>query len=217
MSSSESTRRRLVEAAAAVFAERGYDGAGVAEIARRAGLTTGAIYSQFDGKADLLVAAIDLAAAEQMHLLFHGDGERAADVMAALGTHLVTPTALPHQALRREAFVAARRDPELARRLRHHIEDQDARLGKLVDEAKREGSVDRSIDTQAIVTFCHSVALGVLLYRAIARPLPSAAVWQQVIDRLVVAALPHRGGPAIGSRLPGGGDGEYDSFPETAV
>ena len=31
---------RLVEAAAAVFSERGYDGARVQEIARRAGLTT---------------------------------------------------------------------------------------------------------------------------------------------------------------------------------
>ena len=37
---------RLLAAAADVFAERGYDGAGVAEIARRAGPTTGAIYSR---------------------------------------------------------------------------------------------------------------------------------------------------------------------------
>ena len=37
----------LIDAAAEVFAERGYDGAGVAEIARRAGVTTGAIYSRY--------------------------------------------------------------------------------------------------------------------------------------------------------------------------
>ena len=34
----------LIKAAAEVFAERGYAVAGVAEIARRAGVTTGAIY-----------------------------------------------------------------------------------------------------------------------------------------------------------------------------
>ena len=52
-------RARLIEAAADVFAEKGYEGAGVQEIARRAGLTTGAIYSRFSGKADLLAATIE--------------------------------------------------------------------------------------------------------------------------------------------------------------
>ena len=51
---SDETRARLVDAAAEVFSERGYDGAGVQEIARRAGLTTGAIYGRFTGKAELL-------------------------------------------------------------------------------------------------------------------------------------------------------------------
>src|SRR3954453_18286633 len=52
------TRDRLIDAAAQVFAERGYDRAGVQEIARRAGLTTGAIYGRFSGKAELLPGAI---------------------------------------------------------------------------------------------------------------------------------------------------------------
>ena len=42
-------REKLVASAAVVFAEKGYDGAGVAEIARRAGYTTGAIYGRFTG------------------------------------------------------------------------------------------------------------------------------------------------------------------------
>ena len=37
---SDPIREKLIAAAAVVFAEKGYDGAGVAEIARRAGLTT---------------------------------------------------------------------------------------------------------------------------------------------------------------------------------
>src|SRR4051794_26346167 len=54
----DDTTTRLLIAAAEVFAEKGYDGAGVAEIARRAGLTTGAIYSRYSGKAELLAEAI---------------------------------------------------------------------------------------------------------------------------------------------------------------
>ena len=54
---------RLLAAAAAEFAARGYAGARVAEIARRAGVTTGAIYSRYRGKTDLLAAALGNATA----------------------------------------------------------------------------------------------------------------------------------------------------------
>lgn len=55
---SDSTRQRLLDAATEVFLEKGYEATRVAEIARRAGLTTGAIYGNFASKADLLTAAL---------------------------------------------------------------------------------------------------------------------------------------------------------------
>ena len=65
----DSTRQRLLEAATEVFLEKGYEGTRVAEIARRAGLTTGAIYGNFNNKADLLTAALAAGCATQ-HRLF---------------------------------------------------------------------------------------------------------------------------------------------------
>jgi AcrR family transcriptional regulator len=53
------TRRRLVEAAMDVFAERGYHGASVDDVARAAGFSIGALYSNFSGKDDLLQAIFD--------------------------------------------------------------------------------------------------------------------------------------------------------------
>ncbi|MEU0335178.1 ScbR family autoregulator-binding transcription factor [Streptomyces sp. NPDC006193] len=47
------TRRAVLEAAAAVFAERGYAAATIAEILNRAGVTKGALYFHFDSKAAL--------------------------------------------------------------------------------------------------------------------------------------------------------------------
>ncbi|MFC9930858.1 ScbR family autoregulator-binding transcription factor [Streptomyces sp. NPDC127190] len=47
------TRRAVLEAAAAVFAERGYAAATIAEILHRAGVTKGALYFHFDSKAAL--------------------------------------------------------------------------------------------------------------------------------------------------------------------
>src|SRR5437588_9918723 len=53
-----STRERILAAAADVFAERGYEGAAVSDIARRAGFTTGAIYGRFRDKAELLLEVV---------------------------------------------------------------------------------------------------------------------------------------------------------------
>ncbi len=53
------TRATLLDAAAEVFAERGYEGAGVDEIARAAGVSVGSIYSHFGSKQNLFMALMD--------------------------------------------------------------------------------------------------------------------------------------------------------------
>ena len=53
------TRRRLLDAAAALFAERGIDGASIEAIAERADRTSGAVYDHFGGKDGLLFALLD--------------------------------------------------------------------------------------------------------------------------------------------------------------
>jgi AcrR family transcriptional regulator len=55
----EEVRRRLLEAAATVFAKRGYAGARLDEIAHTAGFTKGAVYSNFSGKHALLAELIE--------------------------------------------------------------------------------------------------------------------------------------------------------------
>jgi AcrR family transcriptional regulator len=55
----QQTRDVLVAAATEVFAERGYEGASLEEIAERAGFTRGAIYKNFAGKEELFFAVTD--------------------------------------------------------------------------------------------------------------------------------------------------------------
>jgi AcrR family transcriptional regulator len=56
----ESTpREEVVSAAAKVFLRDGFQGSSVRRIATEAGRTTGAIYSSFDGKADLFLAVLE--------------------------------------------------------------------------------------------------------------------------------------------------------------
>ena len=60
------TRERLIEAAAKVFARRGYHRATVEEIASEAGFTIGALYSNFSGKEDLFLAIADRQVGERV-------------------------------------------------------------------------------------------------------------------------------------------------------
>ena len=66
-----STRDRLIEAAGDVIAEEGYDRAGTQEIARRAGLTNGAIYANFRDKSELLAEAIEVHLARLFGTMEH--------------------------------------------------------------------------------------------------------------------------------------------------
>lgn len=55
----EQTKVRLLQAAARVFARRGYHQASVEEVAAEAGFSTGAVYSNFAGKQELFLALAD--------------------------------------------------------------------------------------------------------------------------------------------------------------
>jgi AcrR family transcriptional regulator len=191
------TRARLVEAAAAVFSERGYDGAGVQEIARRAGLTTGAIYSRFSGKAELLREAIEQCSSDELDELFnqHRFDGHASDIVRIAGAHLVDrPDQDAHQgnALLLEAFVASRRDPEIRAAVRALMHERAGKLAEVMEAAKADGSMDETLDTDAVVTFCHAVGLGFLIFDAIGADLPRPGPWEDLITRLVasIAARP---------------------------
>src|SRR4051794_27032787 len=56
----ERTRSRLLEAAAVVFARRGYHVATLEDVAAEAGFTKGAVYSNFENKEALFLALVDV-------------------------------------------------------------------------------------------------------------------------------------------------------------
>jgi len=55
----ERNRVLLLAAARRVFLERGYHGASLDQIAEEAGFSTGVVYSQFEGKADLFLTLLE--------------------------------------------------------------------------------------------------------------------------------------------------------------
>ena len=184
----ESTRDKLLEAATQVFSERGYDGAGVQEIARRAGLTTGAIYANFAGKAALLFEAIGARSADELDDLLRPQPAAltAAELLAELGSHLLDePRPGDRQGLLIEAFVAARRDDDLSGLVRSLIDERARSIGGIVERAKAEGSVGGDVDGDALTRFALVLALGSLLYTSIGIDRPDQDGWASLIRRIV--------------------------------
>lgn len=97
----EATRNALMEAARKLFAARGYDQVGTEEIVRAAGVTRGALYHHFGGKAELLEAVYERLEAEST--------ERVARVV--LGSELHSPLEAMKAGI--EAFLDECAEPEL--------------------------------------------------------------------------------------------------------
>jgi len=55
----ERTRRRLIEAAAQVISEKGYDRTSLEEVAARAGMSRGAIHGNFESRDELFLAVVE--------------------------------------------------------------------------------------------------------------------------------------------------------------
>src|SRR3982751_4903891 len=64
--SKEATHNRIVDAAARAMRRSGYDGTGVADIMKDAGLTHGGFYAHFPSREAMLAEAADRAGAESV-------------------------------------------------------------------------------------------------------------------------------------------------------
>jgi AcrR family transcriptional regulator len=97
----EATRNSLVDAGRRLFAARGYEDVSAEEIVRAAGVTRGALYHHFGGKAELLEAVYSRLEAEST--------ERVARIV--LGSELESPLEAMKAGV--EAFLDECSEPEL--------------------------------------------------------------------------------------------------------
>ncbi len=99
---SEATRTALVQTARVMFSERGYAAVGTEEIVRSAGVTRGALYHHFAGKAELFEAVYE-------------DVER--ELVSSIADSVMATATDPLQALHAgtRAFLQACEDPAVQR------------------------------------------------------------------------------------------------------
>ena len=110
------------------------------------------------------------------------------DVLSHLGDHLLDDLS-DGTGLFLEAVVAAKRDPELAERLRDVLQSEENKLRDLIHEAISQEGADSEIDQLALMRLAHAIGFGMALTRTIGLELPSREDWTTVINLVIEAFI----------------------------
>ncbi|MXW98384.1 MAG: helix-turn-helix transcriptional regulator [Acidimicrobiaceae bacterium] len=192
---SELTARRVVEAAAAEFIERGYDGAVISDIARRAGVTPGAIYPRWPHKSDLMAAAVE-------HLLEQLLPERRlqnlgiAELTAPEILELWAASLLTSDAVRdvlNQVFGSARSNPAIQQLLQRFLDEQADQMRALVERAADEGALDVEHDAASVTLMIQATGIGLHLVLSAGladRHIPSGQDWVAWLTHVIASAAP---------------------------
>jgi AcrR family transcriptional regulator len=167
--SKEQTRRRLLDAAGRVFRRRGYRGASVEAIAAEAGYTVGALYSNFDGKDDLLLALLEEEIGEITKRVVAAAAE-AEDVIEKLRRGSLEWMAVLDE--QREFYVLLIefwtlwvRDPELRPEHAERFAALRRALGRLVEEQTRQLGLSLRLSPEEVGAAVVALADGLALQR----------------------------------------------------
>jgi AcrR family transcriptional regulator len=178
----EQTRRALLDAAREVVAERGILGATHAEIARAAGVTIGAIYSNFASKADLMVAMLEDSATDSTML--RADCATVRECLEDLGHRLVRQADSRPEltVLSLEFMLAAIRDPETRRRRVPQRQAEHAAYAGVLDQIASQSGERLPMPANELVEVVANLGWALLCTRAMLGP-------DVITESLIVAAL----------------------------
>ena len=136
------TREAIVFAARAAFAEDGYHGARLDQIARAAGFSKGAVYSNFAGKAELFLAVLDKNIEDSMTRGWNAYDQAPVDIS---GNDEIA-AAIKGFALATLEFIAvAARDEHLSEQVAQRL-DRVVGVYAAVVESSRRASADQAAD-----------------------------------------------------------------------
>jgi AcrR family transcriptional regulator len=152
---------RLTDVALTVFAQRGFDGASMDDVARAAGITKAAIYHHVSGKEELLERGLRRAL-EALFAILAEPRARAGRPIERL-RHIVRRVAETAIAVMPEltVLVRVRGNSETERRAIEHRRAFDAAVVEIVREAQAAGEFDVALDAAVVVRLmfgmCNSI------------------------------------------------------------
>jgi AcrR family transcriptional regulator len=190
----ELTRDKLLAAAVDLFAERGYDRVRVRDIAERAGVTTGAIYSHYPDMATLLADAAGRAVDHAVEAVADvAPGALRKAMLETARTTSVGRRLSREQALLLEALVAARREPTLQTPLSKVLTERLKVVERAVEEGQRTGELRADLSPHAVAWFLYLAPIGLLAGRAVELAGPELGDLVEVFEAIMAGlrANPH--------------------------
>jgi AcrR family transcriptional regulator len=180
----------LLEAALAVFSERGYHDASLDDVAAAAGVTKGAIYHYFDTKAELLLHAIEQHQSQGYEQLETSIPDASAPATVRVRALLRKAFAGNDDATNRAILVmlqaAAREVPEIhSRWLGHGPLKAWQLLAAIIRDGQKSGEFRRDLDADISARVVLSGVLLQVLWQKYASGVPGLGVDR---DRLIDSA-----------------------------
>jgi AcrR family transcriptional regulator len=163
------TRAQLLDAAERVFAREGFRGASIEAIAREAGYSHGAIYSNFNGKDDLFLVLVEERIDARLARIY-----QAADAALSRGAEPLEAArgfvAMLHQ--EREAYLLladfwnqAIRDPAAAAKFAERHARLRALIGRIVEGIARDTGAELTRPRAQVATALIALANGFTIER----------------------------------------------------
>ncbi|MGP4017352.1 TetR/AcrR family transcriptional regulator [Saccharopolyspora sp. 5N708] len=157
-------REAITQAAATLFAERGFEGTSAAEIAKAAGLSSGSVFYYFTDKRALFRAIFepDLPAAREL-VEQHADDDPVASILAmvdALAADAMDPLA---PGILVELVRQVGKDPELAQVITETTAILHEGFATLVERGIRVGAIDPALDPHETAQWIQVVIDGAFL------------------------------------------------------
>jgi AcrR family transcriptional regulator len=164
------TRARLIDAAARVFARRGFRAASVEEIAEEAGYSHGAVYSNFNGKADLFLAVFEDYMAERVRELADAQATLPQDAPLELRARALADQWMDRLAGDRESMVLhmefiahAGRDPELAQRFGSRSMAMREAVARYIAHYQQEAGLELAMPVDDIALVLRALGIGLAI------------------------------------------------------
>jgi AcrR family transcriptional regulator len=166
-----SSREQLLDAAARVFAERGYRGASVEAIAAAANVTKGALYWNFESKADLFFSLLEERVDQRLRLLVqHAQaiaGQDAVTPMVSREVSSVVDEERQIHLLTNEYWSLAVRNPELGARYAERQRSLRELIAHAMSAHHEATSVPLAHDPMQLATAVLALANGLAMDRLI--------------------------------------------------
>jgi AcrR family transcriptional regulator len=167
--SKANTRERLLAAARSAFASSGFNGASVEEIASRAGFSTGALYSNFDGKEDLFLVLMEREIDEHAREIAEAVRERASVAERATGGARQWMTMIEREPelllLFTEFWAYGVRDADVRPKVAARFAQIRRLLTKLIEEGVREFELELALPAEQIAIAVDALADGIARQR----------------------------------------------------